>query len=315
VAALRFAIPPGHPHNAMRLAASKEAHFMLGNRVRWRLALAAVVVAGLGLAPLACQITPSGLKTSMFSQYTTIEAGTASATEAAEAVLADLGLHEVEARSTNVDGWAKGLLSDKTPVTVTLERIGESDNLSQISVRVGSFGDTSVGQDIIARVRKKLGIEPPPPLSPSTAPSATTSLTAPPAPAPASPPRRPGAERIVAEKDKVMPSGRWALSAERAKEIRAAGERYVPNAAAGEPSGEWLVYGHSPAGWWDEEREDWMLVWKNNNADEPPDPPGGMCEGALWHWGWSQDFNHWTFSYACDQPGSPGYENASFFGR
>jgi hypothetical protein len=301
---------------------TQEGLFMLGMCVRWRSALAAVVVAGLSLVPLACQITPSGLKTSMFSQYTTIEAGTASATEAAEAVLEDLGLHEIEARSTNVDGWAKGLLSDKTPVTVTLERLGE--NLSQISVRVGSFGDTSVGQDIIARVREKLGIEPPPPpataASTATSPAASTttspaiSSTATPAAAPAAPPRRPGAERIVAEKSKVMPAGRWALSADRAKEIRAAGERYVPDAAA-EPSGEWLVYGHSPAGWWDEEREDWMLVWKNNNADEPPDPPGGMCDGALWHWGWSEDFDHWTFSYACDEPGSPGYENASFFAR
>lgn len=117
----------------------------------------------------ACQTTDPGVRSTGFEQYTSIDAGTAAATSAAESVLSDLGLHDVKSSSTNVDGWASGQMADKSPVKVTLKRV--SDNVSDISVKVGSIGDTPLGMDIIARVRAKLGIAPP-----STAP-ATDSAT------------------------------------------------------------------------------------------------------------------------------------------
>jgi hypothetical protein len=124
---------------------------------------------GLGLALSACKTTEPGVKSTRFAQYTTIEAGTADATKAAAGVLEDLGLQNIESSSTNVDGWAKGFMADKTQVNVTLERV--SENVSEISVKVGSFGDPSLGEEIIAKVRKKLGIEPPRPAT--TGPAAT----------------------------------------------------------------------------------------------------------------------------------------------
>ena len=99
------------------------------------------------------------MRSTGFEQYTSISAGTAAATGAAESVLNDLGLQEVKSSSTNVDGWASGMMADKTPVKVALKRVTEGT--SDISVKVGSIGDTSLGKDIIARVRNKLGIQPP----------------------------------------------------------------------------------------------------------------------------------------------------------
>jgi hypothetical protein len=124
---------------------------------------------GLGLALSACKTTEPGVKSTRFAQYTTIGVGTADGTKAAAEVLEDLGLQNIESSSTNVDGWAKGFMADKTQVTVNFERI--SENMSDISVKVGSFGDPSLGEEIIAKVRKKLGIEPPAP--PTTSPAAT----------------------------------------------------------------------------------------------------------------------------------------------
>ena len=107
----------------------------------------------------ACQTTEPGVRSTGFEQYTTIERGTAEATKAAEEVLHDLGLQDVTSSSTNIDGWASGKMADGTPVKVTLKR--QWDNLSDIYVKVGSVGDTSLGKDIIAKVRSKLGVTPP----------------------------------------------------------------------------------------------------------------------------------------------------------
>lgn len=132
-----------------------------------------IIVAGLGLVPLACQTTEPGVKSNQFSQYTTMEVGTAKGTDAAKDVLEDLGLKEIQSSSTNLDGWAKGMMADKTIVKVSLDRVGEAENMSEVSVTVGSFGDPTLGKDIIARMRDKLGIKPPPPPAPATKPAAT----------------------------------------------------------------------------------------------------------------------------------------------
>ena len=108
----------------------------------------------------ACKTAQPGVRSTMFTQYTTIEAGTADATRAAQSVLNDLGLTEVESKFTNVDGWARGRTADNTPVKVSLERV--DDHASNISVKIGTFGDTDLGRDIIVRIQKELGIETPP---------------------------------------------------------------------------------------------------------------------------------------------------------
>ena len=122
--------------------------------------LGSIIVLAIAAAtlPLGCQTTEPGVKSTGLEQYTTIEAGTAKVTDAAAAVLKDLGLHDVEASATNIDGWAKGMMADKTPVLVTLRRVDE--RISDISVKVGTYGDTDLGKDIIARTRRHLGLVP-----------------------------------------------------------------------------------------------------------------------------------------------------------
>jgi len=133
-------------------------------RTNRRLGLAAFVFAAVSLALSACQTTSPGVKSSHLVQWTSMAAGTADTTKAAEAVLNDLGLQEVESSSTNVDGWARGSMADKTLVKVSIARAGEAS--SDVSVKVGSLGDPDLGADVIARIHEKLGIEPPPASTP-----------------------------------------------------------------------------------------------------------------------------------------------------
>ena len=131
-----------------------------------RAGLLVIALVACCIIPLGCETTEPGVRTTMLEQYTTLDVGTAPATQAAADVLNDLGLHEVEHSSTNVDGWAKGFMADKSLIKVMISRA--TDTSSDISVKVGATGDTALGQDIIARVRAKLGLQPP-----ATAPEAT----------------------------------------------------------------------------------------------------------------------------------------------
>jgi hypothetical protein len=126
------------------------------------------IVAGLSLTFAACQTTEPGVTSTQFQQSTHMEVGTAKGTQAAEAVLKDLGLKDITSSATNLDGWAKGMMSDKTIVKVGLERVGQAEDVSEVTVTVGSFGDPTLGKDIIRRMRNKLGIQPP-----STQPATT----------------------------------------------------------------------------------------------------------------------------------------------
>src|SRR5688572_29801164 len=91
----------------------------------------------------ACQSKhEEGVKSDYRAQWTSVNADTSATTEAARAVLNEQGLKDVKANSTQVDGKATAKKADGTKVDVTIKK--QSDNMSQVSVVVGTIGQPAL---------------------------------------------------------------------------------------------------------------------------------------------------------------------------
>ncbi len=95
-----------------------------------------------------------GVKSNYLTQWANVEGNTKQATDAAKDVLTDLGLKDIDAKSTEVDGKAVGKKADGTKITCEIERI--TDNTSKVKVSVGSVGDPALGEDIVKKIKDKL---------------------------------------------------------------------------------------------------------------------------------------------------------------
>src|SRR5207248_2641417 len=72
-----------------------------------------------------------GVTSDYHSQWTNVNADTKTTTDAAQAVLNDMGLRNVSGSSTNVDGKAVGKKSDGTDVKVAVQK-AEGGKASQV---------------------------------------------------------------------------------------------------------------------------------------------------------------------------------------
>ncbi len=117
---------------------------------------AAILFASMMLALVlsACQSKhEEGVTSSYRSQWTSVSADTKATTDAAEAVLEEEGLKDVEASSTNVDGVATGMKANGAKVKVAIRKQGADS--SQVSVSVGKLGDPSVGAEIAKKIKSR----------------------------------------------------------------------------------------------------------------------------------------------------------------
>jgi hypothetical protein len=94
-----------------------------------------------------------GVKSTYRTQSTMVNADTAATTEAAEAVLNDRELKDVNSSSTRVDGKATGKMADGTKVNVAVQKNG--DNMSSVAVNVGLTGDPSLGAEIAKAIKTR----------------------------------------------------------------------------------------------------------------------------------------------------------------
>ncbi len=108
----------------------------------------------LGVLP-GCQTPQPGVKSAFGSQFAVVGATVEEATEAAVAVLEELGVGEVTATSTEIDGEVTGFTADRTRVEVYTVR--EEAGKTELSVMVGAMGDAATGAEIITRIRQRLG--------------------------------------------------------------------------------------------------------------------------------------------------------------
>jgi hypothetical protein len=115
--------------------------------------VAASLVLGVSAGLVACKSThESGVTSDIRTQWTDVNADTKTTTNAAKAVLKADALLKVKAESTDVDGKATAEKADGTKVTVLIKKV---DAGSQVSVTVGTFGDSTQGADWAARIKAK----------------------------------------------------------------------------------------------------------------------------------------------------------------
>jgi hypothetical protein len=115
---------------------------------------AAMILGALVFTTTGCKSThEEDVKSNLRKQWTEVAANTEKTTEAAKEVLAGEELKDVVAKSTAVDGTATGKMADGTKVEVTIKK--KSDNISHVSVVVGSLGSPTLGADIAKKIKVK----------------------------------------------------------------------------------------------------------------------------------------------------------------
>jgi hypothetical protein len=103
---------------------------------------------------VACSSThEEGVKSNLRKQWVDVAAGTEKTTEAAKAVLEAEGLRDVKATGTNLDGQASAKMADGTKINVEITK--KSENISQVSVVVGTMGGPGRGAEIASKIKAK----------------------------------------------------------------------------------------------------------------------------------------------------------------
>jgi hypothetical protein len=113
--------------------------------------LALAVVA---LAVTGCKTTQPGVTNNFGTLQTLVEAPPQAVTRAATESMQDLDLVVVSSQASNISGEVIGRTPDDSKVSVTVTP--RPNNLCEISVRVGTMGDTATSQRIINRIKAKL---------------------------------------------------------------------------------------------------------------------------------------------------------------
>ncbi len=100
---------------------------------------------------------------------TTIDAGPKATTEAAERAFKDLEIAVISKEASSLDGKVTGRTARDVKLVVVVK--GESDKLSKVSVRVGTFGDDAMQSRVLEKIKQELAGTA---SRPSTQPVATT---------------------------------------------------------------------------------------------------------------------------------------------
>jgi len=114
-----------------------------------------VLLAGLFLTNLtACQTESPGA-TDMLGVYSTmISSSPDKVTTAAEKAANDLKLTDIVATGTKVDGKLTAKDAHGDPVTIDIQQAG--DNVSKVTIHIGTAGDESVSKQLIDRIKSHL---------------------------------------------------------------------------------------------------------------------------------------------------------------
>ena len=95
-----------------------------------------------------------GVKSNYLMQWVNVEGDTTATTNAAKDVLTDMGMKDITAQSTTVDGRAIGKTAEGTKITIDVEKI--TDKTSKVKTTVGTVGDPALGEDICKKIKDKL---------------------------------------------------------------------------------------------------------------------------------------------------------------
>ncbi len=123
---------------------------------------AITLVAMLTLSPVlltsGCIVAAAGAAGGVFyakgDLESTLAASPAKIAAAAEKAFAELKIAKTSAASSGLDSQVIGRSATDKRITITSKAKG--DNISSISIRVGTFGDEDLSQTIFAKIKKNL---------------------------------------------------------------------------------------------------------------------------------------------------------------
>ena len=119
------------------------------------LALALLATQALGcLVLVAGAAGAGGVAYYMGALRTTLPGGPEAVARATDATFADLDVRRISSQATKLDAHVVGRTATDTKIDVSVESKG--DNQSEVTVRIGVFGDEAMSRRVLAGIRKRL---------------------------------------------------------------------------------------------------------------------------------------------------------------
>jgi hypothetical protein len=124
-----------------------------------RIVFAALVLALAAIPSTGCIVAAAGAGAAgaayvMGSLDASLPANPEKIVEASKGVLKDSDIHVLESDATSIDGTVVGRTALDRKIEITVKRV--DDKQSKISIRVGTFGDRDVSQDLLDRIRARV---------------------------------------------------------------------------------------------------------------------------------------------------------------
>lgn len=123
---------------------------MTNVRTMTSVALGLMLVAGLA----ACSTGQSGVSNRLGTITATLSASPQAVTEAGKETLEEMDLIIISSDATAVDGRVVARTARDDSVTIEVESAG--DNVSDVGIRVGTFGDEAMSLTILEGIKQRL---------------------------------------------------------------------------------------------------------------------------------------------------------------
>ncbi len=102
-----------------------------------------------------CSTSEPGAKDTLGTYSTNVAASPDKVTTAAAKAAEDLKLSDINSSGTKVDGKVTARTAQGDQVAIDIEQAG--DNVSKVSIRVGTTGDEAVSKQLVDRIKSHLG--------------------------------------------------------------------------------------------------------------------------------------------------------------
>ncbi|MCE9592150.1 MAG: DUF3568 domain-containing protein [Planctomycetes bacterium] len=113
-----------------------------------------VCVLSAGVSMTGCETSQAGVSNVAGTVNSVVGASPDKVAAAAKATLEDLKLASISASSTKVDGKVTAKTAQDRVVTIKIATAGE--NVSEVDIRVGDFGDEGLSMQILDGIKKRI---------------------------------------------------------------------------------------------------------------------------------------------------------------
>jgi hypothetical protein len=101
-----------------------------------------------------CQTDQPGVKNVLGTYTAMVDSRPDKVTNAAKKAVEQMQLTDVTSTATKIDGKVTAMNAQKDAVTINVEQAGE--NVSKVTIRVGTTGDEAVSKQILDKIKSNL---------------------------------------------------------------------------------------------------------------------------------------------------------------